>query len=343
MSNNSKLYWTSQLAGWGSLFLLLSINGLLFNEHDPVPVLLNILTATFVGMVISRYYRNYIKQKEWVKLPLGKLTLRILLFSLVLSCTWVLCVMPLSFAIFRPEQNYNFISIIFLVISMSFLYVMWSLFYFFIKLFNRYRKSEIEKWRLKSSVKDAQLIALKSQINPHFIFNSLNNIRSLVIENPEKSRDMITNLSGLLRYSIQFNNAEKVTIADELNIVKTYLDLESIQYEERLSYTIKASPETLGLKIPPMTIQLLVENAIKHGISKLPQGGDIYIECNMVASELNVTVTNTGQITENLNQSNGIGLQNAGERLKLLFGRFTELTLKNLNNTQVEAKFRIPQ
>ena len=119
---------------------------------------------------------------------------------------------------------------------------------------------------MKTSVKEAQLLALKSQVNPHFIFNSLNNIRSLVVENPEKAREMITHLSALLRYSIQFNNEERVTLEEEIVIVNNYLNLESIQLEDRLTYKIDVDEGVNNLLIPPMSIQMLTENAIKHGI-----------------------------------------------------------------------------
>ena len=190
-------------------------------------------------------------------------------------------------------------------------------------------------------MKNAELLALKSQINPHFIFNSLNNIRSLVIENPERSRDMITHLSGLLRYSIQFNNFEKVSLENELEIVQNYLNLESIQFEDRLQYKLEIKPETLALQIPPMAIQLLVENAIKHGISNLPEGGLINIKSSVVEDTLVVEVINTGQLGSS-SEGTGIGLKNASERLKLLFGKLSDLKIRNLDDNYVSARFTIP-
>ena len=195
---------------------------------------------------------------------------------------------------------------------------------------------------MTAAVKDAQLIALKSQINPHFIFNSLNNIRSLVIENPEKAREMITHLSSLLRYSIQFNSAEKVTISNEIDIVKYYLNLESIQFESRLKFQFYIDDRALNFKIPPMAIQMLVENAIKHGISKLPDGGEISVSCQVNDAILEVEVINTGQLEPQESSATGIGLKNATDRLKLLFGRLSELTLENINSQQVRAKFTVP-
>ena len=183
--------------------------------------------------------------------------------------------------------------------------------------------------------------ALKSQINPHFIFNSLNNIRSLVLEDPERARTMITNLSGLLRYSVQFSHHEKVRLEDELQVVKNYLKLESIQYEDRLQYKLEINEETLDLKIPPMVIQILVENAIKHGIAELPAGGEVRIRTKLIKNDLIVEVLNTGRLKTEVTGT-GIGLQNASERLNMLFGKLSTLTVENYDSDKVMAKFSIP-
>ena len=152
---------------------------------------------------------------------------------------------------------------------------------------------------------------------------------------------MITHLSGLLRYSVQFNNRERVKLEDELEIVQNYLNLESIQFEDRLRYKLEIKPETMDKQIPPMAVQLLVENAIKHGISNLPQGGDINVRSYLDQNALMVEVINTGQLKDTTD-STGIGLKNASDRLKLLFGKLSDLTIKNLDAEHVSASFKIP-
>lgn len=152
------------------------------------------------------------------------------------------------------------------------------------------RKSELEKLALKSALQEAELMILKNQVNPHFLFNALNNIRSLILIEPEKARKMVTHISDLLRYSIQFNASEKVALKEEIEIVKDYLQLESIQFQERLSYTFNISPETLKVQIPPMAIQLLVENAIKHGLSTQKNGGQILVSTSLIENYLLIEV-----------------------------------------------------
>lgn len=194
---------------------------------------------------------------------------------------------------------------------------MWAGLYFAYHYLEQSRQTKLDKLKAEHAAKEAELIALKAQINPHFLFNALNNIRAMVLEDPMKSRDMISNLSDLLRYSIRFNNKEVVPLMDEVAIVQDYLNLESVQYENRLEYTLEISPETLERKIPPMLIQLLVENAVKHGISQLKDGGSINISTQLEQEDLIIKVENTGQLSDK--GTNGIGIRNALSRIRLLF------------------------
>ncbi len=337
-----KLYWLSQAFGWGGFFIIQTAVAAYFVSFS-WPVIAGYINVTLVGFILTHIFRGYIKRKQWLNLSLTNLAIRILLASILIAMLWAVIVLPINSYYFPAEEDKPLTLAIVLVITMnlSIVVLSWSMIYFIFQLFVNYKQSEVEKWQLEAAVKDAELIALKSQVNPHFIFNSLNNIRSLVIENPEKARDMITHLSGLLRYSIQFNNKERVSLEDELEIVQNYLNLESIQYEDRLHYKLEIKPETLEMMIPPMAIQLLVENAIKHGISNLPEGGLINIKSSLNQDHLIVEVINTGQLKEGI-QGTGIGLRNASDRLKLLFGKLSDLTIKNMDDKFVSASFSIP-
>jgi len=337
-----KLYWLFQFAGWSGFFIIQTAVATYFASFS-WEMIASYINITLVGFVLTHLYRGYIKRKQWLNLSLINLAIRILLSSVVLAMVWSVIVLPINAYYFPIDEDKPLTLVIALIVTLnlSIVILSWSMIYFIFQLFYNYKQSEVEKWQLEAAVKDAELIALKSQVNPHFIFNSLNNIRSLVTENPEKARDMITHLSGLLRYSIQFNNKERVSLEDELEIVQNYLNLESIQYEDRLQYKLEIKPETLEMLIPPMAIQLLVENAIKHGISKLPDGGLINVRSFMDESKLVVEVINSGQLKEGI-QGTGIGLRNASDRLKLLFGKLSDLNIRNMNDEYVSASFTIP-
>lgn len=225
----------------------------------------------------------------------------------------------------------------------SIFYISWSALYFAYQFLQKNRQVEIEKWKLQASFKDAELSALKSQINPHFIFNSLNNIRSLVVEDAEKARDSITHLSDLLRFSIQFDQYEKVSLEKEMEVVKDYLELESIQLEERLDYSFVISKDSWEINLPPMIVQTLVENAIKHSINELPNGGKVLVESELSNDYLKIFVKNSGQLkNDQAGKRKGIGIKNSRERLRLLYGEKASLSVENMNEEMVCATIRIP-
>ncbi len=341
-----------------------------------MPLLLANFVTMLLGVGCSHLYRGYVKKKKWVDLKVVKLIPKVFIASLIqgtITAILSFAAIILAFVLYiksNPDvlqgildlanmngvdgQQLNEMSMekftpsVVIGMAASFIsqysifYVSWSALYFAYQFLLINRKVEIEKWKLQASVKDAELSALKSQINPHFIFNSLNNIRSLVIEDSEKARDMITHLSDLLRFSVQFDQFEKVTLEKEMEVVEDYLKLESIQLEERLDFRIHLQEASLEISLPPMIIQTLVENAIKHSINDLPKGGEILIESEVKDAYLNIFVKNTGQIINKSNGRKGIGITNARERLRLLYGEKALLTVEDMNEKLVCATIKIP-
>lgn len=349
-TSSNRLYWICQILGWSAFYIIYSTIAIYFTKFSWI-ILVGYLNTVTVGFLLTHFYRFLIKRSYWQSLGIREVVLRILSASFIIGVIWASIVLPInnwlrnSYATAEElTHGHRDLTIgiwIFYSLQLTIISLIWSLIYFIYKYFTNYKQVEVDKWKLEAAVKDAELLALKSQINPHFMFNCLNNIRSLVIENPEKARDMILHLSDLLRYSLQFSNKEKINLEDELEIVKNYLTLESIQYEDRLQYKLEINEETLEMKIPPMAIQLLVENAIKHGISLLPNGGEIRIATHLNDGNLIVEVINTGQL-ENVRSVTGIGLNNAAERLRLLFGQLAKLTVENIDDKTVSARFSVP-
>ena len=162
----------------------------------------------------------------------------------------------------------------------------------------RNRKDEVDKLSLEKTVKELELNTIKSHINPHFIFNSLNSIRALVDENPQRARTAITELSNILRSSMQVEKMETVPLHKELDIVKDYLALEQMRFEERLKIEMDIDEDTLEQPVPPMMLQTLVENAIKHGISKKINGGIVKVISRFTNNHFELVVQNTGWLEE---------------------------------------------
>jgi LytS/YehU family sensor histidine kinase len=219
----------------------------------------------------------------------------------------------------------------------------WLCLYYFYHLFDRLNRSEIERFQLMTSVKEAELRALKSQVNPHFIFNSLNSLRALIDEDPARARQAVTQLANLLRYSLQSGQLETVPFEDELEVVNDYLALEQVRHEERLRLRLDIAPEAMQLPIPPMLLQTLVENAVKYGISPRPEGGEIAIVARNWGGALRIQVSNPGGLAPaGAPSSTGVGLHNAAERLRLIFGERATLRLRQDQPEQVVAEAVIP-
>ena len=225
-----------------------------------------------------------------------------------------------------------------------FLIALWVLVYAMYHYIRQNRNNQIDKLKLEAVVKSLELKTIKSHINPHFIFNALNSIRALVDENPARARTAITELSNILRSSLQAEKQETVSLEQELDIVKDYLALEQMRFEERLQVELKIDEETLVEPVPPMMLQTLVENAIKHGISKQEAGGRVIITSKYVNNTHELKVINSGELTISKKGSeSGFGIKSTQDRLNLLFQEHARFEIKQLPNNMVESKIIMPK
>jgi len=221
------------------------------------------------------------------------------------------------------------------------LIVIWMLIYIVYHYVEKNRNDQLDRLKLETTVKALELKTIKSHINPHFIFNSLNSIRSLVDENPKRARRAITELSNILRSSMQAEKSETVPLEKELDIVKDYLALEQMRFEERLKIEFDIDEDTLQQQVPPMMLQTLVENAIKHGISKQVLGGVVRVVAIFKDNVMQLQVQNTGQLLSNPN-GEGFGIKSTQDRLNLMYQGKAFFEIKNLNANMVESKVSLP-
>ena len=208
------------------------------------------------------------------------------------------------------------------------LIALWLLIYFVWHYVEKEQKDEVDKLTLEKTVKELELKTIKSHINPHFIFNSLNSIRALVDENPSRARKAITELANILRSSMQVEKMETVPLQQELAIVKDYLALEQMRFEERLKVEMSIDENTLNLPIPPMMLQTLVENAIKHGISKHINGGFIKVISRMNNGAHEILIQNSGELNGEVN-GQGFGIKSTEDRLKHLYQGKAQFKISN--------------
>jgi two-component system, LytTR family, sensor kinase len=322
-STEKKYFWLSQITGWG-LIGAVNIGTQLFTGGIPVRALFfNFFAIAIGGFIVSSVFRHFwLKQINWIGWKKPKLVISVFLYAILLSFVWMLllnyaCHLFLSKKLTLDEILSNLITLFTIML-------IWNLLYFGYHLIRHYHLAEVEKWKLKAEVHKAQLDILKLQINPHFLFNTLNNIRALILEDQTRARQMLTNFSDLFRYSLQNSERKEVSLSEELEIVRNFLELAKIQYEERMKYVIFVDEGLEHESIPPMVIQILVENAIKHGIAlSQKRENSIYISIQKKNNTLIIQVKNTGTLnTKNkLETSQGLGLKNIKERLSLLYGK----------------------
>jgi len=339
--NKNVLYWVCQLCGFSfltfiNIFYLLSIE-----DSSKQDVYLTIIISAFY-LILSHIYRNFIKKHNWVKLYFSQLVLRVLLATVILSFIKLLFEFGIDFILDNeqsPIQKFQLFAIFLSMTSSMTLWIGWSLIYFLFHYVVEYNKSL--KWEAYAT--EFELNKLKSQLNPHFIFNALNSIRALVDENPKKCKDAINQLSNILRSSLMMDRQKLIPFEQELKAVKDYLALETIRFEERLRSEINIDPASFNFRVPPLMLQTLVENGIKHGISKLKEGGLIKMD-SIIDQEgkLLVQIRNTGTYL-NGHQSEGFGLENTRQRLKLLFGDTAEFRIFNEKENTVLTEVIIPK
>lgn len=243
---------------------------------------------------------------------------------------------------YKEEAKFELLQKIVSNMFTSFIYFfIWNCIYFIYHYVSQTRKNQLDNLKLEALVKSLELKTIKSHINPHFIFNALNSIRALIDEDPSRARVAVTGLSKILRSSMQSDQLEVITLEKELDIVKDYLDLELIRFEDRLNVTYQIDEQTLGNPIPPMMLQTLVENAIKHGIGKRIEGGDIQISTIGHEDYYELMVVNTGELGNGPLQE-GFGLSSTSNRLSLIFGDRASFVISQFIANEVVAKTIIP-
>ena len=338
----SHVYLLCQVLGWyghaGANILLTAVGSRVTLNGVAV-----YLYAALVGILCSHGLRAVIQRRHWLDLPPLRALPRVLAASIVAGCAITAVVTlawPLAFG-WRALRQAGFAWIPAVVAIWSITVFVWMMIYFGVHYFERLQRSEVEKLRLEVTAKDAELRVLLSQVNPHFIFNCLNSLRALIAEEPARAQNMVTELSNILRYALQSGRTETVPLELELEAVSAYLKLEGIRLEDRLQVRIDVDPKSLETRIPPMLLQTLVENGIKHGVARLPRGGEIRVISQVEPGAVKIQVRNSGQLVES-GSSTRLGLENARERLRLLYGNAASLALRNSGGNAVVAEISIP-
>jgi Histidine kinase len=349
-------YWVFQLTGWGVYTLSRYIGGVTVINLPWLRFGLELLFVDALGLGLSHWLRYRARRRQWRALPIRKLILRIIGASFI-------CGIPLgtltqftdvAFLMspgellegFSPAFQFKFalpVAIALEIVNWAFVFMVWLTIYFTAIAVREHRSAQFRQSEMARALHLAELRLLKSQLNPHFLFNALNTVRSLIADKPARAQSAVTHLANTLRYTLSSRQDELVMLSQEMDIVGDYLELESMRFEDRLRIENNISQAAAGARIPMMLLQTLVENAIKHGIAQLPSGGVLRISAMTQDDMLDLRVENPRPAAPTLAAAHeSVGLRNARDRLRLLYGTRASLDLDVSKPNLATARLRIP-
>ena len=333
----NKYYWIAQCFGWFSYSGLLLLSVYTNNpERLTASFFYGILILIFSGILTTHLQRLFFIRAGWLELKLPALIPRLLVISFFAS----IIIASIDFAMdylsgIRLADDIRVSQLIVNIFAVLVLVLFWNAIYFTYHFFQKSRKQEVSNLQLAASKRESELRNLRSQLNPHFLFNSLNSIRALVDIEPQKAKIAITSLSNLLRESLLLGKENLIPLSSELGVARHYLDLEKMRFEERLDIEWNLDESLNSFLIPPFSIQMMIENAIKHGISNLVDGGKVVVNTYQENDKVVVEVRNSG--TLKTVKDLGVGIRNVQKRLKLQFGAGAKFNLVEVDQ-EVVAK-----
>jgi len=349
--SSNKYYIILNLLGWVVFVLATLGSGKLYlidealSQEATTYYWLETIGCALLAFLLSFVMSTYIDKNIDVKEHWKSYALKIFIVFVITQILYNIMVWPMlelfkDFAEYKRDQKVSLNTKLYNVFYFALLFIIWLFIILTTKIYYQLKRVQLKQLQTEANLKDAQLNTLKGQINPHFMFNSLNNIRGLMLEDVGKARNVITNLSETLRYSLTKSEENSIALEDELEMIEGFVEIAKIQYEDRLEFEMNIDEDTLNHQIPPMIIQMLVENALKHGIANLKDGGTVGLTTSKIENELQIEVVNSGSIQQQ-KESTQIGVQNIKKRLELLYGNKATFNLTEKDN-QVFATIKIP-
>lgn len=329
-ADKNRAFWTLQIAGWTGYFLLRSLGGLAnrMGISFILPTILVTVTGFSITLLMAWAYRAIIRMK-----PIWVWTLSVLI--LVIAAILFSAIEVWAHATFyepgwRP-QGIEFFGAILLTLAIL---SAWSGLYYGINYYLMLDEQAERFERMAAQASSAQLEMLRYQINPHFLFNTLNSVSTLVLlSETEKANTMLSRLSSFLRYSLVGERQGQATVAQEIQALQLYLEIERTRFEDRLRTRFDIAPEVLNARIPSLVLQPLVENAVKYAVTPLEEGADIWVTARRLGDRLELSVADTGPGIGDIRPSPGstgpdnavptgtnVGLANIRERLQQAYG-----------------------
>lgn len=343
----NSLFWKLQIAGWLAFGATRALNS--FADGEQAIFLITVITSVVSGFIITVFLRLIYRRLRQSDFPPSTMILSvvscIVLSALVLSAidTWI--VMQLFFI---DIQLYEFVAG--RALYDLFVLMIWTGAYFIVNYHFLLLEQKEMYLQAVAQAHSSQLQMLRYQINPHFLFNTLNAISTLVLDNqPKEANGMLTKLSAFLRFSLVNQPEQKITVEEEVYALWLYLDIEKVRFEERLQLDFQVSDEAKSALVPSLLLQPLVENAIKYAIAPMENGGKISLNVKRDGERLKIEMCDTGpglsdQPTEHKynENSSGVGLENTKNRLKQLYPGDHTLGIENRDKGGLQININIP-
>ena len=319
--NKNRAFWNLQSAGWAGALVLRGLSGIA--NGQPLSFLLPIIISTITGycitLLLSVVYSNLINRRPLVTWGVTAIVLSIAVALFAFIDAWV-------FLIQNPAVESGFGSLFdgYVFVDLTLLGA-WSALYYAINFFLRVEEQNDQLVQLESQATRAQLAMLRYQLNPHFLFNTLNSISTLVLlKQTEPANAMLSRLSSFLRHTLVNEVHSRVSLSQEVETLHLYLDIEKMRFEERLRSTFNIEPAVRDALLPSLLLQPLVENAIKYAVTPKEEGADIAVSARMIDGKVEIKVSDTGPGTNSTSNSasgsTGVGLGNIQERLNQAYG-----------------------
>ena len=331
-ANKNQAFWRLQALGWGGAMLLRAMSSIAGGQPWSflVLVLIQAVTGFSISLILSVIYRQLINRRALVTWGVTGVVLPVAVAIYAFIDAWVI-------GLYRSDTSSGFAQILLGVLYLDgTLLGAWSALYYAINFYVRVEEQNDQMILLENQATQAQLAMLRYQLNPHFLFNTLNSISTLVLlKQTEPANAMLTRLSSFLRYTLANEASARVTVAQEVETLKLYLDIERMRFEERLRTTFQIDDATLPGLLPSLLLQPLVENAIKYAVSPQEAGAEITISAQLVGPMLRITVSDTGPGLQSAAPDNrlsgvtfdggeqvstSVGLANTRDRLAQAYG-----------------------
>ncbi|MDL2340882.1 MAG: histidine kinase [Pseudomonadota bacterium] len=318
--DKNRAFWILQSIGWSGYFFLRSLSGFANSMGWIWIVHTLLLTATgySLTLLMATLFRRLIRMRPILTLILSLAAVALSAGAFSIIETW-------SYATFlKPESKPVGVEYMGAILLNFALLAAWASLYYGINYFLLLEEEIDQRERLESQASSAQLAMLRYQLNPHFLFNTLNSISTLVLlKQTERANAMLARLSSFLRYTLANEPTAQVTLAQEVETLKLYLEIEKMRFEDRLRPHFRIESETIGARLPSLLLQPLMENAIKYAVTPRENGADIWLTASHVGPRVRIEVADNGDggaVEIAASQSTGVGLANIRDRLSQAYG-----------------------